>query len=720
MRRTPIPLAAAAFGLALVLALGAAVAAAGMIERRSAARVLAALQGAGEGWVEVAADGLQLRLSGTAETEARRFRALQIAAAVVDSARIVDAVAVAPAAPPPPPRYGLEILSNDEGVSLIGLVPAAAGDADVAARLARLVPALRIADMTERADHPAEPGWEAALGFGLSVVADLPRARVSIAADRVTVRAVSASPAEKRRLEADFARRAPPGLRLQLDIAAPRPVIAPFILRFVIDADGPRFDACSADDQAAADRILAAAVAAGALGRGACTIGLGVPSPAWGRAAAMAIAALAEMGEGTLTMADADVTLIAAHTVPAETFERVAGELKARLPDVFALRSQRLDAPVDEAAGAARRAPEFTAVLTAEGGVQLRGRLADERMRDAVEAFARIRFGADAVAVATRLDPEVPDGWPVRVLAGLDALGETVEGSLRVRPDLVELTGVTGNPEATDRLSRMLSERLGPGADFRLSLRYDRRFDPEAGLMPPSHCLGEIAAIQAAQKLTFAPGSAEIAPGARAAIDAIAEVLRGCGEIALEIAGHTDSQGRAEMNLRLSQARAEAVLAALAARRVPVANMVARGYGQDEPIADNRSEAGREANRRIEFRLRAGAAVPAPAVPAPAAPDGNRADGADGADGAGDAAAAEVSAAPPDEAPDGAPDGAPAEAAAAAPAEAASEPPAVEATAAAPADAPGAAADAPLAAVPVAVQTPAGDTPRPRPRPARN
>jgi OOP family OmpA-OmpF porin len=552
--------------------------------------------------------------------------------------------------------------------------------------------------MTERADHPEEPGWQAALDFGLSVIADLPRARVSVTADRVAVSAVSASPAEKRRLEADFARRAPPGLRLTLDIAAPRPVIAPFTLRFVIDEDGPRFDACSADDQAAAGRILAAAVAAGALGRLGCTIGLGVPSPAWGQAAAMGIAALAELGAGTLTFADADVTLIAPHTVPSETFERVAGELKARLPEVFSLRTNRLDPPVDETAQAARPAPEFTAVLTREGRVELRGRLADERMRDAVEAFARIRFGADAVTVATRLDAEVPDGWPVRVLAGLAAMGETVEGSLRVRPDSLELTGVTGNRQATEELSRLLSERLGPGADFRLALRYDRRFDPEAALMPPAECIGEIAAIQSEQKITFAPGSAQIDAGARAALDAIAEVLRGCGPIALEIAGHTDSQGRAESNQRLSQQRAEAVLAALRARRIPVDSFVARGYGADDPIADNRTEAGREANRRIEFRLVPGSeataeASPAAEAPPPAAPPEAAAEAR--------AAPAELPAAARGPDPEAPPEPAP--------------------------NAPGAPSDraapeepAALAGATVEVQTPGPGTPRPRPRPARN
>jgi OOP family OmpA-OmpF porin len=88
------------------------------------------------------------------------------------------------------------------------------------------------------------------------------------------------------------------------------------------------------------------------------------------------------------------------------------------------------------------------------------------------------------------------------------------------------------------------------------------------------------------------------------------------------------------MNLDLSEARAMAVLEALADRRVPIARISATGYGEAEPIADNDTEAGREANRRIEFRLVApepseagdGAATPDEASVAETSAD--RADGA--------------------------------------------------------------------------------------------
>jgi OOP family OmpA-OmpF porin len=86
-------------------------------------------------------------------------------------------------------------------------------------------------------------------------------------------------------------------------------------------------------------------------------------------------------------------------------------------------------------------------------------------------------------------------------------------------------------------------------------------------------------------------------------MDDIAEILRRCPDLRVEVAGFTDSQGREEMNLRLSQDRADSVLRGLRERRVPVGSFNAVGYGEENPIADNDTEEGREANRRIEFRL---------------------------------------------------------------------------------------------------------------------
>jgi OOP family OmpA-OmpF porin len=165
------------------------------------------------------------------------------------------------------------------------------------------------------------------------------------------------------------------------------------------------------------------------------------------------------------------------------------------------------------------------------------------------------------------------------------------------------VTGYTGNPDASTEISSLLAGKLGEGAAFDIDVTYQEKLDPVLGLPTPDECEAEIGAVLKVGKINFEPSSATIDASALDTMDDIAEILKRCGDLLLEIQGYTDSQGREEMNLALSQSRAESVLNELRARRVLTGSFVARGYGEDNPIADNGTEAGREANRRIEFRL---------------------------------------------------------------------------------------------------------------------
>ncbi len=592
--------APAAFLAAACLSALAAFWASVAIESRTGSAVKSLLTREGLSWVQVETTGLQVRLSGTAPNEALRFRVVNLTGSLVDSGRIRDLMDVTPTLAIEAPRFSVELLRNDDGISLIGLVPHASAETALADEVAAIAAGAEIADMLTKAEFPAPPGWEEAVDYGLTALRMLPRSKISIEAGHVAVTAISGSEAEKRRFETDLARAKPQAITIAIDISAPRPVLTPFTLRFLKDENGARFDACSVDTEAARSRIVTAAVAAGLTGKADCVIGLGVPTPRWAEAAELGIRAVDALGGGSITFSDADVTLLAAQETPQATYDRVVGELQSALPDVFSLKATLPEKPK---ASAPEGPAEFTASLSADGAVQLRGRLTDQTLRDAVASFAKARFGAEAVYTATRLDPDLPDGWPIRVLAGLEAMSELTEGSLRVRADTVEITGVTGAPGAKAAITRTLSDQLGQGQAFKVDVRYDPALDPQADLPSPQDCVTSLNAILAQKKIAFAPGSAEIESDARDTMQALADALRRCPDIAMEVAGHTDSQGSEASNLALSQARAEAVLLGLQGRRVLVGALSAQGYGETRPIADNGTEDGREANRRIEFTL---------------------------------------------------------------------------------------------------------------------
>jgi OmpA-OmpF porin, OOP family len=633
-------LALLAFILAAAVMVSVAWAAALVIEARTQGAVSERLSAAGVDWIGVRTDGLQVHLSGTAPNEVARFRAVNLVGALVDTSRIRDGLDVTPASGVKAPDFSVQMLRTEDGIQLIGLMPETPGEGNLseealAEAAGALTPGLDLTNMLETADYPAPETWGTALAFGLEALRRLERSKVSVGASLVEVTAISDSEAEKRKLESDLRAMAPAGVELVLDISAPRPVITPFTLRFVVDGEGARFDSCSADTDRAKTQILSAATAAGLTGRPLCTIGLGTPTPRWAEGVVLAIRAVAELGSASVTFSDGDVTLLAGSEVTQAAFDKVVGELETGLPDAFSLTSTR------EVAAAATEGPaEFTATLSEAGRVELRGRLTDEVQRQAVDAFARAAFAGAEVLTATRIDATLPDGWPVRVLAGLEALAEVEHGRLLVRADTVEVTGVTGSQETPGRITQILSGKLGQGQTFRVNVRYDEALDPVASLPTPEECAADVNAAIARSKITFTPASAELATTARPVLDELAAILVACPPMQMEIAGHTDSQGSEGGNKALSQARAEAVLLALQGRRVDISGMRAVGYGEATPIADNGDEAGREANRRIEFVLTgqgavavdgdAQAADPAQGSAPPANPAGSAAVAVDG------------------------------------------------------------------------------------------
>ncbi len=597
MPRATTTLTVAAFVAAAAAALFAANASVQMVEDTSEIGVRDALDTNELPWAEVEANGLRVLLTGTAPNEALRFRALSVAGSVVDAARIIDQMQVRAAKATAPPRFSAEVLRNTTGVSIIGLIPESTDRAEIVDGFAAISD-LPVTDLLETADYPPPTGWEDALDFAIAATRDLPRAKLSVTAGRVEVTAITDSAEAKAALERELTRAAPPALDLILNITAPRPVITPFTLRFVLDDAGARFDACSADTEASAARILAAAQAAGLAGTVRCTIGMGVPSPTWAAAVETGIAALAELGAGSVTYSNADVTLVAAEGTDQRLFDRVTGELETGLPEVFALTPVLPEAP-EPSTGPA----EFIATLSPEGQVQLRGRLSDEKMREVADSFARAKFGSENVYTAARVVDDLPADWSARVLTGLQALAYLSSGAVTVTSDKIALSGKTGDQNAGAAVAQFMTGKLGQTSTYDIKVVYVESLDPAAALPTPQECETDLDEIVTASKIVFEPGSATIDESALNTMDRIAEVLRACGDLRLEVQGHTDSQGREEMNLALSQARAESVLNELRARRVLTSTFVAKGYGEAQPIAENDTEAGREANRRIEFRL---------------------------------------------------------------------------------------------------------------------
>ncbi|MBX7183268.1 MAG: OmpA family protein, partial [Bacteroidia bacterium] len=103
--------------------------------------------------------------------------------------------------------------------------------------------------------------------------------------------------------------------------------------------------------------------------------------------------------------------------------------------------------------------------------------------------------------------------------------------------------------------------------------------------------------------INFETGSNKMKESSFNILDKMADILKENPSMVIEVAGHTDNVGDDQKNLVLSESRAKTVMDYLLQKGVNAKQMKAVGYGETQPIADNNTEEGRLANRRVMFTV---------------------------------------------------------------------------------------------------------------------
>lgn len=123
-----------------------------------------------------------------------------------------------------------------------------------------------------------------------------------------------------------------------------------------------------------------------------------------------------------------------------------------------------------------------------------------------------------------------------------------------------------------------------------------------AGLKDPYKQLtSSVDAKFIARGINFDYNKATIKPESMGELNRIVEMMKAHPELKFEIGGHTDGDGDAAYNLKLSQERADAVKKQLIALGIDASRFTTKGYGKTMPIADNTTDNGKANNRRVEF-----------------------------------------------------------------------------------------------------------------------
>lgn len=385
--------AAIAFAVAGFLASAAAAAlvaqfAVATLEDTTIRNSKSALVASGQNWVHIETNGMLVTLTGTAPDERKRIQALDAISSIVSTTRIQNLMDVEESVPAIVPDFALEILRSGTDVSLIGITPAES-DGDIIRSVIADIENVSLIDMKESTTWDAPDGWIIALKFGAEIMAKMERAKVSIIPGEVFVTAVVKSDAEKQILQRELLALKPDGVALSVDITAPRPIFAPYILTFV-KSDTDTTLMCYALTPEGAARIVEAANGLGAPDASACEIGLGAPTDNWADVAIAGMDAVANMGSGQLEMQDSGITLTAPEGFDPQSFSAISAKLQVALPDSYSLQSIL---PEAEVVANNDTRPYFHAQLENGGQVLLEGVTIDEISKRTLLTYAEAKLG---------------------------------------------------------------------------------------------------------------------------------------------------------------------------------------------------------------------------------------------------------------------------------------------------------------------------------------
>jgi outer membrane protein OmpA-like peptidoglycan-associated protein len=221
------------------------------------------------------------------------------------------------------------------------------------------------------------------------------------------------------------------------------------------------------------------------------------------------------------------------------------------------------------------------------------------------------KFGEGKFNANITVDPETkPASW-LDKLDGLLPLMQLPGAEVKLAGEKIELSGTAADAKLgwLDKLKNLFGAGFTIGTfDVKQAVASAKdSFLNAFSTFKADDCAAtDVAKVLNLQVINFSTGSDVPPQDAQLALAKSAELLKNCTTagktVKMEIGGYSDNVGRAESNVALSKKRAEAVRAYLVKHGVPAESLMAQGYGDANPVADNSTASGRFANRRIEFK----------------------------------------------------------------------------------------------------------------------
>lgn len=317
----------------------------------------------------------------------------------------------------------------------------------------------------------------------------------------------------------------------------------------------------------------------------------GEPRIDWIGAVKFAMTQLAKLDRGKVTLDGNDYS-IAGAAVSGAAYAALLDATGKTLPASLELAGNDISAP-------SVTPYQFHAERTGTG-VAIGGYVPNESERQKILAVLTRKFGQSEVSGQLEYASGEPDGFLDATTAGLQALNRMAGGSVDITDGAVTVRGFAYRPAAVREITDGIASALPAG--FKVATAH---IEPrqEGQPLTGEACSTLLQSVLNTGRIAFAGNKADLTDDSYGVLDRVAGVLVRCPDTAIEVGAHTDAEGSQARNRDLTQARADAIVDYLVNEGVMRERLTGVGYGESKPIADNNTDAGREANRRIEFQV---------------------------------------------------------------------------------------------------------------------
>ena len=244
----------------------------------------------------------------------------------------------------------------------------------------------------------------------------------------------------------------------------------------------------------------------------------------------------------------------------------------------------------------------FQATKDVDGNVVVNGYVRNEAERTRVLDHANALYPGKVTNRTVRLASGAPNvDWENVLMGNLDDLKRLDTGRLTMEDNSTVITGTTSSTDVRGAINA----RIGSLTNYNgaATITVPDAEDVNVGeIKSQAICQTLLNDIKTGKKITFATSKADIrGDQSFDLLNSLASAAKQCASFRINVEGHTDSDGSDEYNQRLSEARANTVVAYLTENGIARERMQAIGLGEAKPIGDNTTNEGKARNRRIEF-----------------------------------------------------------------------------------------------------------------------